>query len=146
MRYFSLLHSALFALIILTIACTRSKEKFISEERHKENLLKQTALNSEMLQQLGEYGVNDKSSLNLNVYFFSDDSLKTQLLSEQLSQSGYHLNTIHRSAKDKGLWVLTGSSPTVNMDSVWLNKWSLSLCELSYQKDCVFQGWNPVPE
>ncbi|MEO6168848.1 MAG: hypothetical protein ABIO46_01820 [Chitinophagales bacterium] len=79
--------------------------------------------------------MNENSGLSLNFYFASDDSAKAQRLATEMEKTGYHCIPIHRSVKDKTLWVLTGNSPTVNMDSTALNNWYNVVCELGNKND-----------
>lgn len=134
-------------MIAFLFSCQRPQAvKFVSEEQHQDHLKKLQAINARMLSDLDQYGVNDNSALSLNFYFVTDDSIKAQQLSEELEKSSYHANTIHSSPKDHSLWVLTGNSASVSMDSASLNDWTTSICELGYKHDCEFQGWNPVSE
>lgn len=136
----------LLTLVAFFISCSHHEERFMTAEQHQANLARVKELNSQMLRDLSKYGVNPGSGLSLNFYFVTDDSMKAQGLANEVEKIGYHSNTIHQSAKDKTLWVLTGSTPTVNMDSSSLNAWSNGVCELGYKNDCLLQGWNPVSE
>src|SRR5438046_10515434 len=99
-----------------------------------------------MRKQLAQYGTDENSALNLNIYFDTDDSLKAQHLADTMEKIGYRANLIHRSSRDKTLWVLAGTSGRVSMDSVALDHWTTSVCNLSYRYDCEFEGWNPITE
>ena len=135
-------------MILFLFSCQQDQQatQFVTDEQHQDHLKKLEAINSKMLSDLGKYGVNDNSALSLNFYFVTNDSLKAQQLSEELEKSGYHANTIHSSPKDHSLWVLSGNSASVGMDSASVNKWTASICEVGYKHDCEFQGWNPVSE
>jgi len=136
----SLLLSACF------LSCKQECTGFINQEQHQANLKKIQWTNAQMLKQLAAYGVSKTSGLSLDFYFVTNDSLKAQHLADELEKSGSHSNPVHRSSKDKGLWVLTANSSRVNMDSISLNNWTATECELGYKNDCQFQGWSPVTE
>jgi hypothetical protein len=133
-------------IFILLISCSTKEKQFINAERHQNNLLRLREMNSQMLDNLSKYGVNENSGISLDFFFVTDDSMKPQSLATDLGETGYHVNRIHASPKDESLWVLTGNAPMVNMDSSSLNKWTSFVCETGYKNDCELQGWSPVTE
>ena len=134
------------AILLLCFSCLHNQKVFVSKQQHDDHLNSLRKLNRQMRKQLAQYGTDGNSALNLNIYFDTDDSLKAQHLADTLEKIGYRANIIHRSPKDKTLWVLTPTSGRVSMDSIALDNWSNSVCNLAYRHDCEFEGWSPVTE
>jgi len=144
---FTMRGAVVYLILLLTVcACSRESPQFINEAEHDSTLKQINRLNSTMLRELNKYGTNSNSALSLNFYFVTDDSLKAQHLADELSKMNYHANAVHSSPKDHSLWVLTGNSAGVSMDSASLNSWTSSMCEAGFRNDCEFEGWNPVSE
>ncbi|MFI5134352.1 MAG: ribonuclease E inhibitor RraB [Chitinophagales bacterium] len=130
----------------ISISCSRQSPRFINEKQMDTTMENVKKLNSTMLRELSKYGTNSNSALSLNFYFVTNDSMKAQHLADELLKMNYHTNAIHSSPKDHSLWVLTGNSARVNIDSGSLNEWTSSLCETGFRYDCQLEGWNPVSE
>src|SRR5437762_3599641 len=103
------------------VSCTQRKNAFVNDQRHQSNLSNLHKLNAQMRKQLAQYGTSENSALNLNIYFATNDSINAQHLADTLEKIGYRANHIHRSTKDKTLWVLAATSGRVSMDSVALD-------------------------
>jgi hypothetical protein len=131
---------------LVFVTCKRESSIFITKAEHENNLKKIRLRNVQMLKQLSAYGVGATSGLSLDFYFATNDSLKAQHLADELEKSGSHSNRVHRSTKDRTLWIVTANTSRVSMDSASLNSWTTSACELGYKNDCEFEGWSPVTE
>jgi hypothetical protein len=132
--------------LLLFSSCGKKESRFVSEQQHADDLKGLKEFNARKLQSLNQYAVTPTSDLSIDFYFATDDSSKGVLLSQELEQQQFHSNGTHRSAKDKTIWVVSGSSSKVKMDSVSLYDWTSSLCNLGFKHDCQFTGWNPVTE
>jgi hypothetical protein len=117
------------AIILITVSIVSCRQAtksitFVNEQQHRDHLHKMNEINASMLSDFSKYGVHDNSTLSLNFYFVTNDSMKAQHLSEDLVKKGYHTNPIHSSPKDRSLWVLTGNAASVSMDTASVNQWT----------------------
>ncbi|MBA3649092.1 MAG: ribonuclease E inhibitor RraB [Chitinophagales bacterium] len=133
-------------IVINIVSCGKKEIRYFSPERMTADMEHFRKLNTQKLKFLTQYGVNESSNISLEFYFATDDSLKAQGLVSELPSPAYHFNKVHRSSKDKKLWVISGSGPQIKMDLQALTTWTNKLCEIGYAHDCELLGWNPVAE
>ncbi|MBK9729716.1 MAG: ribonuclease E inhibitor RraB [Chitinophagaceae bacterium] len=131
---------------LLNLACNKPSERFISEEQLRNQLAQQVLSNESKVQQLSQFGVDERSGISIDFFFITNDSSKAKELSGELASMQYHLNKIHPSANNQELWVVSGSSSRMNMKLRELNDWTNSLSKIAFRYDCAFNGWNPVTE
>lgn len=139
----------LFLFFNTLLSCSSNKEnkqRFITEEQLKIQVVAQDSINAHKLGELKKFGVDEKSGISIDFFFVTDDSSKAINLTTELIALNYHLNNIHPSSGNQNLWVASGSSSRVNMELQSLNAWTDSLCNTGFRHDCAFNGWNPVTE
>lgn len=132
--------------VILSGTCSQSPEKFVSAAQVETLLRQQSSINEKKLQQLRQFGVDEKSGISVDFFFATDDSLKALRLADELTSLQYHMNAIHPSSNNRLLYVASGSSSRMVMNLPSINAWTDSMYHMGFRNDCLFSGWNPVTE
>ncbi len=133
-------------MLLLVCACNQRPQRFITAPALDTLSSRHTIMNEKKLQQLTQFGVDQKSGISLDFFFTTNDSAKAQSLSDELSALQYHMNTVHASSGNVHLFVASGSSSRMVMNLQSVNAWTDSMCHAGYRHDCSFSGWNPVTE
>ncbi len=113
----------------------------ISEIQHKENIERHKAMNSRVLKQLLALGMNENANLKLEFFFYTDQQDKANNLAIELTRLGYKIEKTEPSAGNKNLYLVSGWSTEINMDSSHITEWTTRMCELGLKEDCQFDGW-----
>jgi hypothetical protein len=119
--------------------------RYVSESAFKESVMKQKEMNSQTIAQLRNYGVDDKSHLSLEFFFYTDKQNKASDLAIELKKLNYNLETVDQSAGDPKLWAITGWTTPIKMDIGSVTNWTQKMCQIGFDNDCNFDGWGPIP-
>ena len=106
----------------------------------------QKEMNSKTLEQLSTLGVNESSRLCVEFFFYTKYADKASNLAIDLSKLGYKIETVDRSAGDKRLYVISGWTTKIKMDSESLTDWTSQMYKLGCEHDCDFDGWGTFPD
>ncbi len=113
----------------------------VSEIQHRENIERHKAVNSRVLRQLHALGMNEKANLKLEFFFYTDQQDKANNLAIELTRLGYKIEKTEPSGGKKNLYVVSGWSTEIKMDSNHITEWTTRMCELGLKEDCHFDGW-----
>ena len=117
---------------------------FVSQEAFEQNLLKQTTMAPQTVQELRKYGVTDTSFLKLEYFFYTNSRENGLLLANDLRVKGYSVDC-HPAAKMDRVFVVTGWSTQLRMDLGTVVKWTEDMCRAGFAHDCDFDGWGTDP-
>lgn len=120
--------------------------RYVSESTFKKSVVKQKEMNSQTLTQLSKYGVDDKSQLSLEFFFYTDKQDKASNLAIELKKLNYGLETVDKSAGDPKIWVITGWTTPIKMDIGSVTNWTEKMCQIGFDNDCDFDGWGTNPD
>ena len=119
--------------------------RFDSDDAYQLNRARQLAGAPEVLTQLRNYGVTDKSQLKLEYFFYTNAPDKAAALATQLAELGYS-GRADRSASDEKIYVVTGWTPRMRMDQSTVLAWAGRMCDVGHEHDCEFDGWGTNPQ
>ena len=120
--------------------------RYVSESAFKKSVVNQKEMNGQTLTQLSNYGVDGKSQLSLEFFFYTDKQDKASNLAIELKKLGYNLETVDKSAGDPKLWVVTGWTTPIKMDIGSVTSWTEHMCQIGFANDCDFDGWGTNPD
>jgi hypothetical protein len=113
---------------------------FVSEEKFKTNLAKQLEWTPKTLEKLKVKDVSMRDQLQLSYFFYSIDIDKAKILVKELSDLHYS-SEVHKNFFNKTQFIISGKTTPIKMSKSALLSWTKKMCELGYQLDCDFDGW-----
>lgn len=114
--------------------------QYTTEESNNENIVEQNEMNGKTFSVLMGKGYKEFEEVQLDFYFYSDDSLKLEKLAENLSSKGYEMDVVEESSSENE-FVLNGTSMGIKLSLENLNEWTTGMCNLGLSYDCEFSGW-----
>jgi hypothetical protein len=132
-------------LLSLLFGCNPTNGRYISEPKFKEIMTKQTAWTPETLKQLNKLGVKDDTQLKLEYFFYTNTIEKASALAKVMEKRGYSV-VYEPSAHDKKIYVITGWTGKMSMNEATVIEWTRQMCQIGYDNDCEFDGWDTTPE
>jgi hypothetical protein len=120
-------------------------EKFHSREDFEKNLAKQLFMSPQTVKQLQNYGVTDETLLKLEFFFYARTKEKADSLETALRNRNYEVRS-GLAAKDKKLFIVTGWTTKLPMDTDSVVKWTEDMCRTGFEYDCDFDGWGTNPQ
>ena len=120
--------------------------RYVSESTFKKSISKQKEMNNQTLTQLGKYGVDVKSLLSLEFFFYTDEQDKASTLAIELKKLNYKIDTVDKSAGDPKLWAVTGWTTPIKMNITAVTRWTEQMCKIGFDNDCDFDGWGTNPD
>ncbi len=120
-------------------------QRFVTESAFRKNLVSQSRMTPQTLEQLRDYGVTDDSKLALEFFFYTDTAAKASALATLLSTEGY-LVEHGPSASDETTLVVTGWTTRMRMDEKTVTAWTERMCRIGFEHDCQFDGWGTNPD
>lgn len=140
-----------FALVALafTTGCSpmsndTASARYLSESDHRDNVERQVTMTPQTLEQLGEYGVTDKTNLSLEYFFYTNSGSNANNLRLALLELGYTSEN-GPSASDDTIFVITGWTSKMPMTPSTVVDWTRQMCELGFAHDTEFDGWGTNP-
>ena len=124
----------------------KGNSKFISEEKHKSGKKNQLSMSKGTLKKLREYGINEKSKLKLEYFFYTDSEEKAKKLSNELQSKLGYSSQFGLAAKSNNAYIVTGWTKKIQMHSKTVEKWISDMCDLGFDHDSEFDGWGTNPE
>jgi len=116
-----------------------SSERYVSDAAFRENLSKQTTMSPQTVAQLRKHGVTDATELKLEFFFYTNKEGKGQVLAKPLQALEYQVEC-ESSARDPGVFVVTGWTTPIRMSKDEVVAWTEKICRLGYEHDCEFDG------
>ncbi len=114
----------------------------LSGIQNKENINIQNTMNSAILRQLYKMGLNEKDSQQIEFFFYAGHQDKANNLAIALSRLGYIVEKSEPSAaKKKNLFLVSGLTTEITMDSNHISEWTTLMCEIAHDEGCTFDGW-----
>ncbi len=114
--------------------------RFVSEGKLRSILARQLRMTKEGVQWLHEnHHIQSTDSLRLRYSFQTDDSLKAIKLIRELKKRKYKAE-LEKYIFEKAFFI-TGKTTRIRMAEDILAPWTKSMCELGYEHDCEFDGW-----
>ena len=130
---------------LFTFFTKKNAGQFISEKQFKSNTANQLQMTPQTLSQLEKYGVTGENELKLEFFFYSNTLDKVERLSIELNKLNYDVKA-GQAEGDKSLFIATGWTGKMKMDSHTVMTWTKDMCELGYKFDCEFDGWGTMPD
>ena len=122
-----------------------SADQFQTEAQFNENLVRQTTMTPQTLEQLYEHGVPEDSKLKLEYFFYTNSEEKASSLHKALADLGYS-GEFGQSASDNSIYILTGWTSPIRMDRDSAVAWTESMCKIGFEHDAAFDGWGTNPD
>jgi regulator of RNase E activity RraB len=123
----------------------RRPKRFLTEEAHRTNLVRQKTMTPQTIAQLRKHGVAEATRLKLEYFFYTNDASKAAQLAGKLRTLGYEASS-GRSAGVKKLELVTGWTTPIQMSDKPAIAWTEQMCQLGFEHDAEFDGWGtPVP-
>ncbi len=132
------------ALLPLLFGCNTTDGRYISEPKFKEITAKQTAWTPETLKQLYKLGVKGDTRLKLEYFFYTNTIEKASALAKVMEKKGYSVE-YKPSAHNKKIYVITGWTDKMFMNEATVTEWTRQMCQIGYDNDCEFDGWDTTP-
>lgn len=114
--------------------------QYTTEESNNQNIVEQKEMNGETFSILITKGYKEFEEVQFEFYFYSDDPLKLEKLSQDLSSKGYEMNVVEESSSENE-FVLDGIATAIKLSLENLNAWTTQMCHLGSSYDCGFSGW-----
>jgi len=116
--------------------------ELLEEIEKRESIGIQKTMSSVVLRQLYTMGMNEKDKRQVEFFFYADHQDKANNLAIALSRLGYAVEKSEPSAsKRKNLFLVSGSTTEIKMDSNHISEWTIRMCELAHHEGCTFDGW-----
>lgn len=123
----------------------KNNGQFVSEAAFKRNFEKQKKMTPQTMGQLRKLSITEDQELKLEYFFYTNAAKKAEDLSQELSELKYSVE--HGvSAHDKKLFVITGWTPKLKMETIVVEQWTGQMCEIGNKFDCEFDGWGTTPD
>lgn len=114
----------------------------LTEIQNRENTEIQKTMSSAVLRQLHKLGMDENDSQQVEFFFYADHQDKANNLAIELSRLGYTVINSEPSAEQKkNLFLVSGSTTEIKMDSNHLSEWTTRMSELAHNEGCTFDGW-----
>jgi hypothetical protein len=123
---------------------SKKPSPFVSEAAFDQTLRMQTTLSPQTVQELRKYGVTDTSLLKLEYFFYTNSRENGLQLANDLRAQGYSADC-RPGANQDGLFVITGWTTPLRMNTETVVKWTESMCRAGFAHDYDFDGWGTDP-
>jgi hypothetical protein len=102
------------------------------------------ALTPATLKELRKHGVNSDTHLKLEYFFYTNSIEKASSLAKKLEKKKYSAE-YRLSAHDSKTYLVNGWTDKMPMDEATVVKWTKEMCQIGYENDCEFDGWETTP-
>lgn len=113
---------------------------FVSKEQFLEVLDEQLDLGPVCIQQLRSFGVAASEEICIDFFFTSHSYQNSKLLVRELKEVGYEAG-FGKSPGEKERFLIAGTTCPMAVTEESILPWTMRMCELAYQYDCLFEGW-----
>jgi hypothetical protein len=144
MRITTIVAGLIVLLVLFMLVNGCGEGRFVSEGEYLDNLAAQLEDVPKILRLLRENGVDDRTELKLEYFFYTDTEGKARMLSGSLQKLGYSPEH-KRCPYDKKLFLINGWTPEMQMNEVTVAEWVKKMCRLGVDHDSEFDGWGTNP-
>ncbi len=114
-----------------------------TSEDFARNQEKQLLWSNHTLDELSKFGVNSKSMLKLEYFFYCSSEKGAKQLVSLLVKRNDYTSSYHKSSN--GNFCITGWSGKLRMDEKSVKEWIVEMCELGASNNCMFDGFGTNP-
>lgn len=125
---------------LLHLLKRKRKKQFVFELDFATNRARQSHLAIETLVRLRESDIEEDDELKVDYVFYADTAEKAATLAKELQHLNYAVQQ-EVIVNNKKLHRVKGQTTPIKMMHEVLRKWAVDMCDLGYQYDCDFEGW-----
>jgi 5-bromo-4-chloroindolyl phosphate hydrolysis protein len=89
------------------------------------------------------YGAPAVERCEVEFFFYADEIDNALDLMNTLKKMNYHVECVQRDNSEERI-LITGNTPSMNMQTKDLLRWTNQMDDLAVEFDCIFDGWGAL--